>query len=61
LLKDPKEPVANRQKHPAKVLKWTPKVQAKDYLRALGAPTGDLNVRSDADKFNVVTGQWEKS
>lgn len=58
LLQDPQKPVAQRQKHPAKILKWTPKVEAEDYLRALGVATRDLKVRSDADKFDVIAGKW---
>jgi len=60
LQQEPKKPAAARQKHPAKILKWAPKVESEDYLRALGVATGDLNVRTKADKFNVETGQWEK-
>jgi hypothetical protein len=60
LQQDPKKPVAARQKHAAKILKWTPEVEAENYLRALGVATRDLNVRSKADKFDVETGQWEK-
>jgi phosphatidylserine/phosphatidylglycerophosphate/cardiolipin synthase-like enzyme len=48
-----------RQKHPAKVLKWTPQVEAEKYLRALGVKTADLKIRRDADSFNVETGQWK--
>src|SRR5262249_54328724 len=60
LQQDSKKGAGARQKHPAKTLKWTPKVEAEDYLRALGPATGDFKIRSDADKFNVVTGQWSK-
>ncbi len=58
LQQDSKKTAAARQKHPAKILKWTPKVEAEDYLQTLGVAIRDLKVRSDADKFNVVTGQW---
>jgi phosphatidylserine/phosphatidylglycerophosphate/cardiolipin synthase-like enzyme len=60
LQQDSKKGAGARQKHPAKILKWTPKVEAEDYLQALGLATGDFKIRSDADKFNVVTGQWSK-
>jgi phosphatidylserine/phosphatidylglycerophosphate/cardiolipin synthase-like enzyme len=58
LQQDSKKTAATRQKHPAKILKWTPKVEAEDYLKALGVAVRDLKVRSDADKFDVVTGKW---
>ena len=55
---DSKKTAAARQKHPAKILKWTPKVEAEDYLKALGVAIRDLKVRSEADKFDVVNGKW---
>ena len=61
LQQDPKKAVAQRQKHPAKVLKWVPKIYPKEYLDALGVATRDLNIREKADNFNLTTGQWEKN
>ncbi len=57
---DSQKAIGARQKHPAKILKWTPEVKPKNYLRALGVAPLDLVVREDADKFDVTTGQWKK-
>jgi hypothetical protein len=57
---DSQKAISARQKHPAKILKWTPEVKPKNYLRALGVASLDLVVREDADKFDVTTGQWKK-
>jgi phosphatidylserine/phosphatidylglycerophosphate/cardiolipin synthase-like enzyme len=61
LQQDPAKAVRQRQKHPAKILPWEPKVVSEEYLKALKINTGHLKVREDgkADKFDFVTGKWE--
>lgn len=60
LQEDPPNPVGERQKHPAKILKWIPETDPEKYLKALDIPTLDLNIRSEADNFDFQTGQWSK-
>jgi hypothetical protein len=60
LQQDPKKEVQSRQKHPAKILQWTPAIDPEKYLKALGIATLDLNIRSKADAFDFETGQWKK-
>jgi phosphatidylserine/phosphatidylglycerophosphate/cardiolipin synthase-like enzyme len=57
---DATKAASQRQKHPAKVLKWVPQVFPGKYLQALGLKTTDLRVREKADSFNFETGQYGK-
>jgi phosphatidylserine/phosphatidylglycerophosphate/cardiolipin synthase-like enzyme len=61
LQQEPAKPANQRQKNPAKVLKWVPKVKSKDFLQAANINIDQklIKIRKDADKFDFIKGKWE--
>ncbi len=60
LLADSAKAVAARQKHPAKILKWVPKIRAEDCLRELKLDLKRIEIREKADSFDFQSGRYRK-
>jgi hypothetical protein len=58
--RDPALAVGLRQKHPAKILKWSPTTDLEQALKALNIPTNIMSVQQKPEKFDFATGQWKK-
>jgi hypothetical protein len=60
LQRDPNLEVRLRQKHPAKILRWSPTTDLEKALKTLKIPTGVMSVQQKTEKFDFTTGQWKK-